>query len=916
MLRALWYAKGKSVFRFFQQVVFLSIVSLWVPYCLGEAALQNTQPVELIPDADMQKVDAGLSFLVLDVSTDQQGEVEDVLSRLQARQWATLKGDINLGYDVRPHWFRLQVNNSGDVAQQRLLELEYPLLDRIDLYVLDADNVVASYLMGDSKPFAERPIKHRNFVVPLTVPPRESRTIYFRVKTSGALQAPLTLWKQDAFYSASEKNLALKSVFYGMLLVMAVFNLLLYFSLREKAYLFYVFFVSTILVLASGMHGTTFQFIYPQFPTVHSAVILIFVPLSQIAICYFTIEFLSLKSVSRMALRVFQGFAVLACMGIVGALFLPYSTISLFSVIVSIPISMSSFIAGVILWRKGDRSAKLFSVAWFAFLAGVTESILNKLGFVPTTVFTEYGIPVTTTAQVVLFSFALADRFNVERDARLKAQEEGNRSMQRHREAEAQLVRAVSHHEISGLPNRLLFERAILPAISNPPLGRDILGVVLLHLRRFDDVNKTLGHRNADILLRRIGDKVNAVAGQSSSAIVIEQGESGPVHAAHIEGVSFGFALGAQSHGEAIKEIERLTKNMSIPIEFLGLSLEVSFLVGCSFSEGKNSDPQTLLRQAFIAFDQADVKLSPIAIYESTMNPYSPRRLTLMTELRAALEEDLLELHFQPQIHLASKRVCGFEALIRWVHPEYGFVPPDEFIPMAENTGLMKPLTQWVISRAVSFIQQLDDNGCDANVAVNISALNLRESTFCEQVCDILVTSKIPHRRLILEVTETAAMVDPVSAMSVLEELQKADVGLSIDDFGTGHSSLSYIRKLPVHEIKIDRSFVMDMDSNTGDETIVKTMINMCHDLGYLVVAEGVENQDIIDLLAGLNCDIVQGYHISRPLAQAAILDWLHNSGWALSASPVGLEISPVPLGIDDGSVPGATFVEPAARNS
>jgi EAL domain-containing protein (putative c-di-GMP-specific phosphodiesterase class I) len=215
------------------------------------------------------------------------------------------------------------------------------------------------------------------------------------------------------------------------------------------------------------------------------------------------------------------------------------------------------------------------------------------------------------------------------------------------------------------------------------------------------------------------------------------------------------------------------------------------------------------------------------------------------------------------------------EVLVRWQHPEHGFVPPDEFIPMAEQTGLIRPVTAWVLEKALAFCSELEKAGFLIGVSVNISAVNLRETSFADMVRHALARHQVDAHRLVLEVTETATMVDPKAALKCLRSLNDAGVRLSIDDFGTGYSSLSYIRKLPVHEIKIDRSFVMEMDSNQGDATIVRATINMCHDLGYEVVAEGVENQGTCDLLLSMGCDIAQGYHLSRPIPQADVIDWL-----------------------------------------
>ncbi len=823
-----------------------------------------------------QPIENGIPY----IEGNENSRVADLM-RVPKERWRSVEGEVNFGYTDQPYWFRFTIANPYSKNLERLLVIPYPLLDHIEFYQAFDGRVLQYFQTGDELPFHRRPIDHRYFLFPFEIPAGESHDIFIKIHTYGALQLPLQVWEERAFYTSDANVIVANSLYYGVLLVMGAFILMLYFSLRDKSFLYYVFFVFSILLLMSSIHGFTFQFIYPGSPILHSLMVLAIVPISQLAICAFTMEFLKLKERKILWYRFFLVLMVVELLCLVGAFVLPYGLSTRLSVTMTLPIAAMSCIAGFRFWFSGDKSARLFSVAWISFLLGGSITVFNRLGIIPMSFFTEYGIPISTSAQSVFFALALASRFSEERFARYKAQEQMVSALEKQRKAEKQLLHSVSHNEVTGLPNRILFERALQPFLDQPPTGCECISVIMLHLRRFDDVNKTLGHRNADVLLGQVGQQISNVLGESEDSIPLEKNEYGLSYAAHIEGVSFAFALAKPSRGETIKALEPLIRDMSEPLEFMKLQLELSFIVGCSFA-GEENDPQTLLRQAFIAFDTADIKMSSIAIYSPEMNPYSPRRLTLMTELRAALDNNSLELFFQPQIHLPTKCVYGFEALLRWKHDEYGMIPPDEFIPMAEKTGLMKPLTHWVICKAVSFCKDLDRMGSNAHVSVNISALNLREPEFCLQVCEVLKGAGVAPDRLVLEVTETAAMVDPANSVRALQQLRNANIKLAIDDFGTGHSSLSYIRKLPVQEIKIDRSFVMEMDNNKGDETIVRTTVNMCHDLGYEVVAEGVENDKTLQLLEKLNCDVIQGYFISRPMNRISMLEWLQRTQWLL----------------------------------
>ncbi|WP_404364827.1 EAL domain-containing protein [Marinobacter sp.] len=815
------------------------------------------------------------------VTNDEPGPSE--VTRLPESRWQKTSDDINLGYTADTYWFRIRLTNDSAQPLERLIELAYPMLDKVDFYALRDNQPELMAQTGDRRPFDTRPIAHRHFVFPVTLPANTTSEFYLRIQTSGALQVPLTLWQNNAFASQSDTQLTMESMFYGVMLVMTLFNLFLFFSFRERAYLSYVLLVGSALLVMAGLNGASFQYIYPDSPALHNYMLLITVPLYQLAMCLFARDYLEMGTRHPRWNRLFLVLIAATAMCVIGAFIFSYDISTRLSVMMAVPVGLANLVAGVAFWMRGDKSARLFTIAWVALLVCALFTVLNKLGIAPSSFMANHGIPIGTSAQALLFSFALADRFNRERKAYFQEKQAVLDAMKNQRETEAALLRASSHHEVTGLPDRSLFERIVDQAISNNESA--VTAIFMLHLRRFDDVNKTLGHRHADELLSLFASRINQLVAQTVHAVYLEGNGKDTICVAHIEGVSFAFALQDEDQERLMSQAAELTARFAEPIEFMGLMLELNFVIGASFCEDAGEDAQSMLRHAFIALDQAGVGTSEIAIYQADMNPYSPRRLTLMTELREALRTEGLTLYFQPQVHLSTERVAGFEALLRWFHPEHGFVPPDEFIPMAEQTGLIKPLTQWVLQEALTFCNGLDAVGCDATVSVNISAMNLREPGFCEAVCGLLEKNQVAARRLVLEVTETAAMLDPKRSLAVLRALQAAKVKLSIDDFGTGHSSLSYIRQLPVSEIKIDRSFVMEMDSNQGDATIVRTTINMCHDLGYEVVAEGVENEATQNLLRELGCDYIQGYFLARPMSRTDALKWLEASSWATSSS-------------------------------
>jgi len=269
------------------------------------------------------------------------------------------------------------------------------------------------------------------------------------------------------------------------------------------------------------------------------------------------------------------------------------------------------------------------------------------------------------------------------------------------------------------------------------------------------------------------------------------------------------------------------------------------------------------------------------ALYSQELDPYSPQRLALMAELRDAIEQNQLVLYYQPTVNLATRTVFGVEALVRWQHPQRGLIPPDQFIGLAEQTGLIHPLARWVLETAMQQCVGWLKAGFDLTMSVNLSARNLVDQKLPKTAASLLRSSGVAPHRIRTEITESAIMTDPAGAGEVLAKLHGIGLRLSIDDFGTGYSSLSHLRKLPVDEIKVDRSFVSTMNHNEDDATIVRSTIEMAHHLGLEVVAEGVETPEGLNRLIEMGCDAAQGYYFSRPLPAGELIGWLRESSWA-----------------------------------
>jgi diguanylate cyclase (GGDEF)-like protein len=426
------------------------------------------------------------------------------------------------------------------------------------------------------------------------------------------------------------------------------------------------------------------------------------------------------------------------------------------------------------------------------------------------------------------------------------------------------------HDALTGLPNRVHLQRRLTAALEEVDDGRSPgAAVMILDLDDFKEVNETLGHQQGDLLLTEVGARLTGAIGSLGTV-------------ARLGGDEFAVLLtGTADEEHAVLVGRRVLRSLQQPILLDGLEVEVGGSLGIALAPAHAGDSAALLKRADIAMYDAKTTARRLRVFEPELDTDNPRRLTLVSELRAALEQGGLVVHVQPQARLGSGDVSGVEALARWKHPTLGDIPPDEFIPIAERSGLIGPLTTRVLDATLAGWAQWRAAGHDLGVAVNLSARSLHDPDLVEEVGRLLRRHGVPASRLTLEVTESAVMADPTRAVALLHQLRDLGVRLSVDDFGTGYSSLSYLKRLPVQEVKIDRSFVTTLGTDADDLPIVRAIVDLGRHMGLEVVAEGVEDAPTMDLLGSIGCDLAQGWHLGRPMPLDGLLPWLHGRAQA-----------------------------------
>ncbi|HEX3141191.1 MAG TPA: GGDEF domain-containing protein, partial [Rhizobacter sp.] len=436
---------------------------------------------------------------------------------------------------------------------------------------------------------------------------------------------------------------------------------------------------------------------------------------------------------------------------------------------------------------------------------------------------------------------------------------------------------------LTGLPNRVQFRNALIEAMALGQADGRSVAVVMLDLDRFKHVNDVLGYRFGDLMLKGVADRLSHQAVRNGDLVARLGGDEFAVLLADLEPAS------DIAHTRAVAQ--RLHQAFADVMALEDHNVDMSASFGLAVWPQHAADADTLLSRAEVAMYTAKRRSDGPMLYDPSIDAASSQTLSLLSELRRAVDQHELRLYLQPKLALNTGHVVGAEALLRWQHPQRGLVPPMSFIPFAEQTGFIRVLTMWVFEESARMWRVLNEGGLRVVISINLSTRDLLDIELPQKFEALLIKHIVPAEAFCLEITESAIMDDPQRAMSTLERLSGLGFRLSIDDFGTGYSSLAYLKRLPVDELKIDKSFVISMEKDADDARIVRSTIDLAHGLGLSVVAEGVENAQVWNLLRDLSCDQAQGFHMGKPMPSSEFVRW--SAGWAARHAAPGLRGMP-----------------------
>jgi diguanylate cyclase (GGDEF)-like protein len=477
---------------------------------------------------------------------------------------------------------------------------------------------------------------------------------------------------------------------------------------------------------------------------------------------------------------------------------------------------------------------------------------------------------------VLPFIFGYIGQFTsyvVANEANMMVLEQTEELRQHTKELEKQATFASTHDTLTGLPNRALFYDRLEQSLLHYRSQKKGLALLLLNIGNLKEIQDTLGLSSTDLLVKQLATRLASWAGSVDSVARID---------------TYSFAIILSEFGDNVRAdaaAHNLIKAIEPQFVINTLKLTLQPSIGIVTFPEHGEDADTLLQRAGVAQYFASKSATGFAVYSPSMDQHSPRRLTLVAEFKRALARNEMLLYFQPKVRLADNTVYGVEALARWHHAQHGFISPDEFIKLAENNRLIRPFSQWVVEKAFQICAEWHRAGINLVVSVNLSAKDLLDPELPDQIAGYAAKTGIQPEWIMLEITESSIMGDPARALIIIERLRGMGYQFSIDDFGTGYSSMAYLKKLPLSELKIDKSFVMDMLVSENDAIIVRATIDLAHNLGFSVTAEGVESVEAVEALKRMGCEIGQGFLFSEPLAKEGLEKWLAGQTMSRGAS-------------------------------
>lgn len=778
---------------------------------------------------------------------------------------------LNFGFTQDVYWIRLPLKFSGSGEQALQLVIPYPLLENVDLMAVTPNG--ETLFRSDLKKQRQfnRTEDFQSLIFPL--PPNLSGDvdIYLRVQSTTSMQIPLEIWSAEYTQSRHSQGMLLWGIYFGVISALILYNGFLFFSVRDITYCYYALYLVAsmgVMLCLSGLGNSYFWTLESSFSR-HA--LTFFTGTMSLMLLAFARSFLNWNGFPPSLNRILA-VGVAVCLGlIIFAWFNPVLGAHLAAWSGSITITLALGV-GFYALKRGLVIARYFFLAFLMFAAGASTYLLNVFGVLPVSPLTTHSIQLGSALEAVLLSLALAHRIKEDRVAAINALQQQHQTEQQLKQMELEALDSAMHDPMTHMPNdSLLLTR--LQDWQRTHQGNGHFGLVLLQIPQVREVASSLGRETADPFFCSLVQSLNKMLEGSGETLCIEEKIQ-----AHVVVIEFGllaFLCQNAENTEVVKGfIERVQSHYEGTFDVGNISINIDMFFGIAHYPSHGDRAEVLLQHANAALEDAHRNGHRVSVYHSGIDAYGQRRLILMAALSRAIKQAELEIYVQPQLDCRQRALAGAELLLRWNSNRLGSVPTQEFIEIAENAGMMKHLTRFVISRGLLFMKQLHQRGIRITVSINLSIQNLVETDFVQYIIDSSRALGVDLGYLVLEVTETSASDNIDEVIDNLNRLAQAGCSIALDDFGTGYSSLAYLSRLPIHELKIDRSFVSRMTQSDSHLRIVENTVTLARALKIETVAEGIEDEAMLNTVSMLGCNRVQGYLLGKPMPTNQFYDW------------------------------------------
>lgn len=794
--------------------------------------------------------DVSHSYLI----TDRDKTFSQILQQQPSFTSAQIQ-DTPWDFEQHAYWLKLSIANKLPKSVRLISHFNNVMLDELDIFQVDqASQIVQQKHLGDHRldlPFVQRITPHFDF----EVASEATATVYVRIATTGISNTPIHIYQLPDFQQLVKKMHLLWGLFIGVLVIIGLYNLVLYFAVKDTVYLIYNAYILSCLSLFGVVLGSGFYIFPVQMQLIlHHQIIAVNCSVA-IFVLLFLIYFLKINGEKPWQYRLSIGTVAITALVLFVSLWIPeYIMAKIFFILM--PCIYLVCIALIISKIKsGLEWGKLYVYSWVPLLLGGAVQPLALTGVIRYSFLTHHAFMIGVLLEVVLMAMALADRMRFQKE---------------------QTIFNATHEISSGLPNLNQLESSINRLL----LSKTAFSVCLVDIENYHSLTPYLEHEELQKLERHVVVNLTPILESDSRVLVISTSRGETLKIAKAKEGSLAFIFESTDQETTTRILNELQKVLRKELKISGLVINLNTKIGVSVTQQNNLrelvSAGSLIQHALLAIEQNKETGELLYFYKDLKASSIKGQFDLARDLQMAIRENQLELYHQPQINLENGTIYGSEVLLRWNHPIHGFIPPGQFVQIAEDTGLMNELTRWVIHSALMQFQQLVENQYDQHkVSINISAQDVSSPEFLTYVQAKMAEFNILPNRLIFELTESVMVSDRAVLRGLMEAFSHLGISVSIDDYGTGYSSLIYISQLKFDELKIDKAFILDLDSSERNLTIVKTTIDMAQNLNLTVVGEGVESYEIEQKLVESGCNIAQGYYYSKPLPFSQYLTWL-----------------------------------------